>query len=147
MVRSSSVVGDARVAPGAVVFGQCQHGVDAVPAPGPRTGVQGAAGGGDAFPHPQQTMTRTAGGHRGPRRGPVGAARPVVADAHVQPSRLLPPPQTDPGTGRARVLDRVGQGLLHDAVHRQVVPGGQRSRCPGHLEVDVQAGGAHGVDE
>ena len=65
--------------------------------------------------------------------GRTGRAAAVVGDLDLQLVR--PVAQEDGGARRARVLERVGQRLLHDPVGRHV--DGRRQRAPLALHVDV----------
>src|SRR5262249_9015414 len=70
----------------------------------------------DALLHPYEPVPRGVGraAHRYPMAGPVvGHVDPDLTSVHLDP---------DTAAGRSRVLDDVGQGLLHDPVHRHPHP-------------------------
>jgi hypothetical protein len=64
-----------------------------------------------------------------------GDGVPVTAKVHLGPRP------------RSGVLEHVGQGLLDDAVHRQLHSNRQGGPETVHRDRDVEAGGAHLLDE
>ena len=102
-------------------------GTDVEPASAPRTRGDRTTVDGDAFPHAVQTLSL-------PVAGRAGAA-PVVEYVDVQ--GVVAVAQTYPG-GRTgtRMLQRVGQGLLDDAVGGQLGARRQPPRRALHHQVD-----------
>ena len=72
---------------------------------------------------------------------PVDATEPVVD--HVETQRGVVVPRMHHHPGRAGVAQAVGEGLLHEAVGRQVDGGRHGPRHTGHVELDVEAGRAY----
>ncbi|GAA3237334.1 hypothetical protein GCM10020256_56700 [Streptomyces thermocoprophilus] len=108
-------------------------------------GGEGAAEGGDAFPHAEQAVS-AALARRG---GPLVAG--VVADAVVEDGDLQPLPHPyDADLGfraGARVFLHIGQGFLDDPVRREADGGRDARAVVGVGDLDGQAGAAEGAGE
>src|SRR5918999_254925 len=104
-----------------------------------RPGAERAAEEGGALAHADEAVPAGAGDARAQRR--VAA----VGDAELE--RVRPVPERGSGVGSAGVLDDVGQGLLDDAVGRQVDALRQRTRLALHGELGPQPGRARPLQE
>jgi hypothetical protein len=106
----------------------------------PRAGQQIAAARRDPFPHADQPVTGHPGRPRLRSRAPA-----VVADLH--PQGTVAPVQPDPDPLRVRVLDRVGQRLLHHPVRGDGQFGGDRTAVAVLGEARLEPGPAGVVDQ
>ena len=112
--------------------------MERVPAAGPRSGLELAAVDGDALAHPDETVAAAL-------RLPVGEPRPSSLTTSSTPSS--PVADDHLGPGGVRVLHRVRQAFLDEAVGGEVDAGRQLGRVALDLDVDREAGLARLLDE